>query len=305
MPPLSTITVSTPLIGTYHKKPYPAISPRRPELSQKGRTVVVAGGSSGIGFSIARAFVHAEADRVVLLGRQDDKAQEAATTLSGEVIDGANTKIEAVSCDIVDLSATDKLWAKFREDGIFIDVLVMNAAVVGDFGPMLNSSLETVWHAFEANIRPLFDFASRLYKQEGDRPRYFINLSTTGIHNHYSETAVFPAYGVTKNSGTLLMQRIAQDTDPRKMQILSIHPGGIWTKMSASHGVPDDSYDWDHEDLPGHFAVWAASDEAKFLHGRWVAAHWDVDEMKGRMAKELETDRIFGRVGLLGINGDK
>jgi len=62
---------------------------------------------------------------------------------------------------------------------------------------------------------------------------------------------------------------------------------------------------WSSEDLPGHFAVWAASDEARFLHGRWVAAHWDVDKLKGSVAKALEEDRTFGRIGLLGINGDK
>lgn len=305
MAPRSTITVKTPLITTYHKKPYPGISPRRPELSQKAKTVVVAGGSSGIGFAIARAFVHAEADHVILLGRRDDVAQEAATSLAAEVMDGAATQISAVSCDVVDLADTEKLWAKFKEDGTFIDVLVMNAATVGDLGPILNSTLENVWKSFEANVRSLLDFAGRMNKQEpADRSRYFINLTTTGIHNHFSETAPFPTYGLTKNSGTLLMQRIAQDTDPKKMQILSIHPGGIWTKMSKNHGVPDDSYDWDHEDLPAHFAVWAASDEARFLHGRWVASHWDVDELKGA-EKELEGDRMFGRIGVIGINGDK
>jgi len=248
MAPRSTITVTTPLIETYHKKPYAAISPRRPELSQKGKTVVVAGGSSGIGFAIARAFVHAEASHVIILGRRDDVAQEAAADLLKEAIDGASTKVSAVSCDIADLADTEKLWTEFKESGTIIDILVMNAAVVGNSGPILEASLNSVWNAFEANVRSLLDFAGRLYKQEGgeDRTKCFINLTTTGIHNHYSETAVFPTYGLTKNSGTLLMQKIAQDTDPKKMQVLSIHPGGVWTKMGKSHGVPDDAYDWDH-----------------------------------------------------------
>ena len=39
--------------------------------------------------------------------------------------------------------------------------------------------------------------------------------------------------------------------------------------------------------LPGNFAVWLASPEAKFLSGRFVWAEWDVDELlllKDRMA---------------------
>lgn len=59
------------------------------------------------------------------------------------------------------------------------------------------------------------------------------------------------------------------------------------------------------EDLPGQFVVWAASNEAAFLHGRWIAAHWDVDELKEDVKQELEQDRMFGRIGLLGIDGDK
>ena len=59
------------------------------------------------------------------------------------------------------------------------------------------------------------------------------------------------------------------------------------------------------EDLPGHFAVWAAREEARFLYGSLVAAHWDVDELKERVAKKLENDRTFGKIGLLAITGDK
>ena len=84
----------------------------------------------------------------------------------------------------MDLADTEKLWAKFKEDGTFIDVLIMNTAVVGDTGPILNSTLHHVWSVFEANVRSLLDFAGRMYRQEGDRPLCFVNLSTTGIHNY-------------------------------------------------------------------------------------------------------------------------
>lgn len=41
---------------TIHKTTYPTIDPARPELSQAGRTVVITGGSAGIGFAIAQGF---------------------------------------------------------------------------------------------------------------------------------------------------------------------------------------------------------------------------------------------------------
>lgn len=54
--------------------------------------------------------------------------------------------------------------------------------------------------------------------------------------------------------------------------------------------------------LPADFGVWAATDEAKFLHGRWVDAHWDIDEVKGpEIRKVLEEDKNFMRIGLSGV----
>lgn len=51
-------------------------------------------------------------------------------------------------------------------------------------------------------------------------------------------------------------------------------------------------------ELPANFAVWAASPEAKFLHGKFVWANWDVEELKA-MAKEIEGTSKF-TLGLLG-----
>jgi glycerate-2-kinase len=64
--------MSLPTLYQYHKKPYQAIDPSLPALQQTGRTVIVTGGNSGIGYAIARSFVKANAARVVILGRPKD-----------------------------------------------------------------------------------------------------------------------------------------------------------------------------------------------------------------------------------------
>jgi hypothetical protein len=56
------------------------------------------------------------------------------------------------------------------------------------------------------------------------------------------------------------------------------------------------------EDLPGHFAVWAASEKAVFLHGRFVWANWDVEELKhGVVGKRLKEDEHFLKIGVEGL----
>lgn len=54
--------------------------------------------------------------------------------------------------------------------------------------------------------------------------------------------------------------------------------------------------------LPGAFAVWCASDEAAFLHGRFVWSAWDVEELKsGSIRNKLDKDVQFLRIGVHGL----
>jgi hypothetical protein len=56
------------------------------------------------------------------------------------------------------------------------------------------------------------------------------------------------------------------------------------------------------EDLPGQFAVWAASAEARFLHGRFVWTEWDVEELKsGEIRKRIDEDPQYLQIGVKGL----
>jgi hypothetical protein len=56
------------------------------------------------------------------------------------------------------------------------------------------------------------------------------------------------------------------------------------------------------ENLPGQYAVWAASDEAKFLHGRFTWAAWDVEEISsGKIRERIDGDPNYLKVGVTGL----
>lgn len=56
------------------------------------------------------------------------------------------------------------------------------------------------------------------------------------------------------------------------------------------------------ENLPGGFAVWAASAEAQFLHGRFVWSTWDVNDlMSGELRDQIESDQWLLKVGVRGL----
>lgn len=151
---------------TYHKKPYPAIDPNRPELSQNGRTVLITGGATGIGFAIARAFVAASASRIILVGRRASKLDDAIANL--QRLSGAqSTNLVQRSCDVTELDQVAKLWAKLAEEGIVVDTMVVNAATIGSAGSVLERGTLNVWQDFTMNVRAVMDFTERFYKQTG------------------------------------------------------------------------------------------------------------------------------------------
>ncbi|KAK4098852.1 NAD(P)-binding protein [Parathielavia hyrcaniae] len=299
---INTISLHVPYVKTVHKRPYPAVSPLRPELSQAGRTVLVVGGSSGIGFAIAKAFVHAAASRVIITGRRQNALNDAVSRLQAEN-DAGTVAIDAVVTDMSDLQSTKKLWDGFGDTGVMVDVLVLNAAVLGSMGSLVEAGVEAVWRDFETNVRGLLDYTVH-FRQQGDgKPKFLVNISTSVVHNLTLENPA-PLYGLTKNSGTLLIQMIANDTDPADTQIINMHPGGVLTDGARSFGYDETSADWDDENLAGQFAVWCASEEARFLHGRFIPVWWDIDEIKpeaGEFRKRLESDWHFLKVGISGL----
>lgn len=53
-------------------------------------------------------------------------------------------------------------------------------------------------------------------------------------------------------------------------------------------------------ELPAHFLVWIASDEAAFLRNKFVWANWDVEELKARR-EEIQSSSLL-RVILNGVD---
>jgi NAD(P)-dependent dehydrogenase (short-subunit alcohol dehydrogenase family) len=148
---------------TIHKEPYPAISPCLPSLSQAGKTVLITGGSTGIGYAIARAFLLASASKILILGRRADLIATAISRLMEEMPDFRG-EIVGRPCDVSDSSDVAALWADLEERGIVVDVLVLNAARIGKPGPIIQVGLGEVWADYVMNVQANLDLAERFFK---------------------------------------------------------------------------------------------------------------------------------------------
>ncbi|KAF4502141.1 peroxisomal short-chain alcohol dehydrogenase [Fusarium agapanthi] len=276
-----------------------AIDPALPALQQTGGTVIVTGGNSGIGYAIARSFFKANAARVIILGRRKDVVASAAAKLQEEGRQFGN--------------------------GHLCRCLVLSAASYGATETILDGGLSKVWSDFESNVRSTIDMTERFYKQKtvatgqtevgylhlhsnlsyAHKRQFLVNISTCAVYMWSTMGPDRPTYGLTKSASTLLLQQIAQDTNPTDIQIVSFHPGGVLTDSTKRVGGDNlKGLVFDDENLPGHFSVWAATPEARFLHGRFVWANWDVDELKtgGPVREQIDSDEHFLKVGVEGLS---
>ncbi|ROT42982.1 NAD(P)-binding protein [Sodiomyces alkalinus F11] len=289
------------LTKTYHRESYPGISPTRPEVSQAGRTVLIGGGSMGIGFSAAQSFAAAGAARVIIVARRKDRVDAAVARLKSEYPDA---EVLGRPSDMTDSAQVASLWDGFAADGVVVDVLLLSTAVQSLPHTILGKGTEEVWNHFNINVKAGLAFTERFYKQPGrdaSKKLWLINLSTAVVHAP-EFAGRWPTYAVTKAAGLMLAQLIAHNHPVSDMQVVSFHPGVFYTEIGQQTGQGEDAFEWDDIKLPGDFAVWTASEEAAFLHGRFVWAHWDVEELKaGPIRERSEADSNFLTVGIHGL----
>src|SRR5206468_5168136 len=90
--------------------------------SSSGKTAIVTGAGTGIGRSVALAFLK-EGYRVALAGRRKDKLDETAKD------SGAGDRVLTVPTDVTDARAIAALFAAVKEKWGRLDVLFNNAGI--------------------------------------------------------------------------------------------------------------------------------------------------------------------------------
>jgi short-subunit dehydrogenase len=278
---------------TAHNQSYPGISPTLPSLSHHGKTVLITGGSQGIGLAVASAFAIAGAAHVIIVARSRnnlDEAKESLQTLN------PTTSIHTFAVDLTNNAAITTLLANVRADIADPDILVLNAAHAGMPGPTLENTPKSLSADFEINVIANMTFMTQyLHEATLNKPKVVLNVSTAAANQAIPNLA---SYGASKLAFLFMCMHMQTELSKKDVRIMNYHPGAIFTNAAKKVGLNESSIPWDDANLPGHFAVWLASKEAAFLAGRLVYATWDVDELKARAAEIVDNDLL--KIGLRG-----
>ena len=276
-----------------HTQSYSAISSTSPSLSTRGKTILITGGSQGIGLAIATAFAVAGAAHIIVVARSPGTLAKAQKSLQSN---HPAANIHTFNTEVTDAGAVKALFATIRADIADPDVLVLNAARASTPGPTLDNSAESLASDFELNVNGNMSFITEyLRKDTLNKPKVVLNVSTVATNQVIPNLA---SYGASKLAFLHLCMHLQNEFCEKDVRIMNFHPGAIFTTAAKNAGMTAESMPWDKPDLPGNFAVWLASKEAAFLAGRLVYATWDVEELKSRAREIVDKDLL--KIGLRG-----
>ncbi len=183
------------------------------------RTVLVTGGSRGIGLACARAFA-AQGDRV-------------AVTFSSTPVDEPG--LLAVKCDVTDPDQVDAALSEIEEQLGAVEVLVANAGITRD-GLLVRMSEDDFSAVIDTNLTASWRLAKRVMpKMMKARWGRIIVVSSVGA---YLGAAGQSNYAASKAGLIGLTRAIAREYGPRGITANVVAPGPIETDMLAA--LPDD-----------------------------------------------------------------
>ena len=192
------------------------------EKSLEGRTALVTGGGSGVGFGIARRLLQHGA-RVALAARRVDVLESAARRLRSE-IDGA--QVEIVRCDVTvedDLAAA---VAKAAAPDGRLDIAVANAGS-GAPGPILALGSDQWRFVSDLNILGTALTIKQAALAMQERGGSIVAISSV---EGFKVARYMAPYTVTKAAVESLVQCAALELAPFRIRVNCIRPGYVPTE---------------------------------------------------------------------------
>jgi len=236
-----------------------------------GRSVVVTGGTKGIGKGIARTFAEAGA-RIAVVGRDPEAGARAASELQA----AGGGEVSFIRADVSSGADAERMVAETVERFGGLDVLCANAGIFPDvrLEQMTEQDIDAI---FATNVKGtmLTVKAAIGALSRSDHGRVIITSSITGPITGYPG---WSHYGATKAGQLGFMRTVCIELAKYGITVNAVMPGNIITEGLA--GLGEDYQKTMAASIPlkrlgtvddiGYAALYFASKEAGYVTGQTI-----------------------------------
>lgn len=236
----------------------------------KDKKILITGGSTGIGFSIANKCIK-EGATVLITGRNEHKLQNAVSNINSSLL-------KYIVWDVSELSLLDSKLKECTDIlGGDVDILINNAGVI-DTTSFPNIT-ESIWDkVYKTNSKGLYFLTQEICKYWLNKP---LNNNTKKIINMSSQGgfvgATYP-YRMTKWDVSGLTQGLGVKLAPEGIIVNGIAPGVIATDMQPNISKDSENIFYSNNPIERYafpeeiaeLAVFLMSDASNFIVGQTI-----------------------------------
>ncbi|MCF8128439.1 MAG: 3-oxoacyl-[acyl-carrier-protein] reductase [Deltaproteobacteria bacterium] len=235
------------------------------------RTVVITGGSKGIGRSVAHRFAEENAKIVLIhFDPSDDACNETLEQLkAGGVV------AEGYKADVSSFKETEQLFGDILEKHEKIDVLINNAGITRD--TLLLRMSEEIWDAvLSVNLKSVFNCTKAVIRaMSQQRSGSIVSISSVvGQIGNFGQSN----YAASKAGIMGFTKSIAREVASRGINVNAVAPGFIDTEMTEV--IPEKAKEKFLQQIPfgkmgkpedvAEAVYWLCSDAASYITGQVI-----------------------------------
>jgi NAD(P)-dependent dehydrogenase (short-subunit alcohol dehydrogenase family) len=182
-----------------------------------GKTALITGGNSGIGFATAKLFVD-EGAKVIITGRNQATLDQAAKALGPNAL--------AVVADATDIAATEAAIKKGVDKFGKLDIVFANAGIPGQT-PVGGTTLAAFENVIRTNITSVFFTVQAAVAQMNDGGSIILNGSVISVLGNPG----YSAYAASKAGVRAMARVMASELSPRGIRVNVVAPGAAKTPI--------------------------------------------------------------------------
>jgi 3-oxoacyl-[acyl-carrier protein] reductase len=270
--------------------------------SLKGQNAIITGASQGLGRAIAEHYLRAGAN-VLLCARS--KADLAATQKQ-LAKKAPKQKVLAHLCDVSDESQVNDMVDYALSTFGSVNALVANAGIYGPMGPTESVDLAEWRRALDINLFGVLLPARALMPHfKKAKAGKIVVISGGGATNPLPNIS---AYAASKAAVVRLMETLAEELKPFRVDVNAIAPGALATRLvdevlaagpeKVGAAFFEKNKQWKEKgatplDLGASLAVYLASKESDGITGKLISAQWDPWKTLQKHREELAKSDIY------------